>query len=474
MAYNKHLQKLILDVVDNQMRDNTPPQVSVTFKALRKLGYSEHEAKLAIGQAVVTELFDVMKNNQPYDEDRYVEALKQIAEGNLLYTGEDMDSEDYSFDEDPYDWDDPYEDEENEEFMDPDEPCEFLWQDLYRDYDIDDLHDFAVAYGLKTKNKSEEELAKAIAEKLLDPRIMRDNFVRMNDEMADKVDMLMDEGILIVEEELMDLLQASMVNPLYFHAGMENEFIACREVQKAYREMNTPEFRAMRREWNWTFQCLVVFMMHYGIGPVSAFADLYNTHPQLSIEENDVIGRLKSMGPEIGKEYFQVNNLIASRSLQKKKEWKKLQAVQGDQPFRRFTYGEIKDLGAYQYPYSHPDWAAVRDFLNEAEEMTYTTEDCLRMLVRMINAKQEPDQYFAMLDDMYISLNEEEADRFAQLCPKLLKSTPLLEKRGNCDPDAAVDVSAWNEAAEKYKEEVRERRENRLDYEDFDPDELPF
>ena len=69
MAYNKHLQKLILDVVDNQMRDNTPPQVSVTFKALRKLGYSEHEAKLAIGQAVVTELFDVMKNNQPYDED---------------------------------------------------------------------------------------------------------------------------------------------------------------------------------------------------------------------------------------------------------------------------------------------------------------------------------------------------------------------------------------------------------------------
>ena len=40
MAINKKLQKNILDAIDNQLRDNTPPQVNITFSALKKLGYS--------------------------------------------------------------------------------------------------------------------------------------------------------------------------------------------------------------------------------------------------------------------------------------------------------------------------------------------------------------------------------------------------------------------------------------------------
>ena len=36
MQVNKQLQKHILEIVDNQLRDNTPPQINITFKALKK------------------------------------------------------------------------------------------------------------------------------------------------------------------------------------------------------------------------------------------------------------------------------------------------------------------------------------------------------------------------------------------------------------------------------------------------------
>ena len=112
MAINKKLQKNILDAIDNQLRDNTPPQVNITFSALKKLGYSDRDAKLAIGQALVTEMFEVMKTGREYDEEKYTGMLKQIAQGRLLYTEEDSDEDDFAFDADLYEWEDSDDEDE--------------------------------------------------------------------------------------------------------------------------------------------------------------------------------------------------------------------------------------------------------------------------------------------------------------------------------------------------------------------------
>lgn len=42
---NLRLKKLILEVVDNQLRDNDPPVVQETFGRLIGMGYSAREAK---------------------------------------------------------------------------------------------------------------------------------------------------------------------------------------------------------------------------------------------------------------------------------------------------------------------------------------------------------------------------------------------------------------------------------------------
>ncbi|MFQ6129654.1 MAG: hypothetical protein ACE5OT_02455 [Candidatus Hadarchaeaceae archaeon] len=75
---NVYLQRAILEVVENQLRDNKPPETKKTFERLLKEGYSEEDAKKLIGTVVVSEIFNVLKRGEAYDEERYIKALKKL------------------------------------------------------------------------------------------------------------------------------------------------------------------------------------------------------------------------------------------------------------------------------------------------------------------------------------------------------------------------------------------------------------
>lgn len=77
------LKKLILDVVDNQLRDNDPPSTKEAYQKLLDAGYSMREAKEKIGVVVLTEIYDVMKENQSYDEKRYMNALAEMVQHSI-------------------------------------------------------------------------------------------------------------------------------------------------------------------------------------------------------------------------------------------------------------------------------------------------------------------------------------------------------------------------------------------------------
>lgn len=77
---NFRLKKQILEVVDNQLRDHNPPMVKTAYDSLIEMGFSVREAKEKIGAVVIEEIYDVMKENQPYDEKRYTDALKNMVQ----------------------------------------------------------------------------------------------------------------------------------------------------------------------------------------------------------------------------------------------------------------------------------------------------------------------------------------------------------------------------------------------------------
>ncbi len=72
------LRSIIFDVINNQIRDGTPPETKETYDRLLAEGYSEEEVMKYIGAVVSSEIFDVIKEQQSYDEDRYVAALRAL------------------------------------------------------------------------------------------------------------------------------------------------------------------------------------------------------------------------------------------------------------------------------------------------------------------------------------------------------------------------------------------------------------
>jgi len=75
---NPALGAAIMEVVDNHLRDGTPPEIRQTFDPLLAAGYPEEEARRLIACAVTSEIFDVLTHKQPYDEARYLAALHRL------------------------------------------------------------------------------------------------------------------------------------------------------------------------------------------------------------------------------------------------------------------------------------------------------------------------------------------------------------------------------------------------------------
>lgn len=78
MESNPHLQKAILEVVQNQLDANDPPETNQTYKRLLEEGYTEKDAKRLIGCVVSAEIFDILKKQQEFDHKRFVEALNKL------------------------------------------------------------------------------------------------------------------------------------------------------------------------------------------------------------------------------------------------------------------------------------------------------------------------------------------------------------------------------------------------------------
>ena len=75
---NQRLKKIVLEVVENQLRDNNPPITRITLNLLKGLGYSDERSKEMIGAIVVEEIFDVLKKQESFDLNRFTERLSDL------------------------------------------------------------------------------------------------------------------------------------------------------------------------------------------------------------------------------------------------------------------------------------------------------------------------------------------------------------------------------------------------------------
>jgi len=75
---NPRLRASFLQIVDNQLRANDPPETRETFDRLVAQGISEEDAKVYIAQAVCVETFDILKYKKSFNLKRYVKNLQLL------------------------------------------------------------------------------------------------------------------------------------------------------------------------------------------------------------------------------------------------------------------------------------------------------------------------------------------------------------------------------------------------------------
>lgn len=75
---NPRLKKLLLEVVENQLRNNDPPITRITFDRLISNGYTEAEVKERIAAAVIGKIYDMLRDGKSFNIEEYESELNSI------------------------------------------------------------------------------------------------------------------------------------------------------------------------------------------------------------------------------------------------------------------------------------------------------------------------------------------------------------------------------------------------------------
>lgn len=83
MEENEILKEKFLEIVENQIKSENPPETKITYKRLIGLGYTKIDSKKFIAQCVVLEMFGIMKKGEPFDEKRFINNLLRLPDEPL-------------------------------------------------------------------------------------------------------------------------------------------------------------------------------------------------------------------------------------------------------------------------------------------------------------------------------------------------------------------------------------------------------
>lgn len=74
----QRVREMLFEVLENQMKENNPPETRKTYQRLLDQGFSREETLRMMAAVVIVEMNDMVKENRTFDEAGYIEALKAL------------------------------------------------------------------------------------------------------------------------------------------------------------------------------------------------------------------------------------------------------------------------------------------------------------------------------------------------------------------------------------------------------------
>ncbi len=73
-----NVKEALFETIQNQIDNNTPKETKETFDRLIREGHPHKEAMRLIALTLVREMNDMLRSGRPFQEQRYVKALKAL------------------------------------------------------------------------------------------------------------------------------------------------------------------------------------------------------------------------------------------------------------------------------------------------------------------------------------------------------------------------------------------------------------
>jgi hypothetical protein len=78
--FNPRVRAVLYEVLDNQLRDNDPPETKETLDRLVGQGIERDEARRLITCVIADEVFMILKENATFDTKRFARKLSMLPE----------------------------------------------------------------------------------------------------------------------------------------------------------------------------------------------------------------------------------------------------------------------------------------------------------------------------------------------------------------------------------------------------------
>ena len=73
-----NVKEALFEAIQNQIDNDNPKETKVTYDRLVREGHTHHEAMRLIAFVLVNEMNDMLKANRPFNDARYIKALKAL------------------------------------------------------------------------------------------------------------------------------------------------------------------------------------------------------------------------------------------------------------------------------------------------------------------------------------------------------------------------------------------------------------
>lgn len=74
----KYLRAAFREVIENQIKENDPPETKATFQRLIAEGHTEKEVWQLLSTLVAIQTFEILKHKKPFDHQQYVKWLNDL------------------------------------------------------------------------------------------------------------------------------------------------------------------------------------------------------------------------------------------------------------------------------------------------------------------------------------------------------------------------------------------------------------